>query len=268
MSNVFLRNREIYMHQFVLPRTYQGEQILHLDGEDFHYLIHVRRMEEGDSFAAISRDGIAYNAKIETIQKEAVAVSLHLKASEEEKTTYKKNYSLLLVQSLPKGKKFETILKQATELGVDEFIPIESENTITRIIGYKDTEKKRNRWEKIIENAVQQSAAEKIPQLQQPVALADIPEVGEKNEIGLFFHEKQLENTSLHGYLSNTYARIIAVIGPEGGFSNTDITILRQKGYRPVTFNGTILRTETAAIAALSCIKTIFEEQNVWRLKP
>jgi 16S rRNA (uracil1498-N3)-methyltransferase len=81
---------------------------------------------------------------------------------------------------------------------------------------------------------------------------------------GLFFHQHPLEQSALHRYLSHYPSDVAVAIGPEGGFSDAEIELLRSAGFSPVYLHTNILRGETAAVYALGAVQTILTERRFW----
>lgn len=250
------------MRQFVLPDYFTGQDSLILEEEDFHYLCHVLRQEKGASFPGIDKHGCNYSIIIEDIGKKScsLAVKRITQGDMDEEAP-----RITLYQCLPKGKKIDQIIRQATECGVHEIVPVLSEFTVPQIKDPKDKKKKQQRWEKIAVEAVQQSGAKICPVIKEPIYFKEIPNRTKNMEINLFFHEKPLENSSLHGYLSIIPKSLSIIIGPEGGLSPKEVALLIEHDFLPVYLGDTILRAETAAIYALGAVKVILLEKNTWK---
>lgn len=172
-----------------------------------------------------------------------------------------------LVQALLKGKKMDQVIRQATELGVARIIPVHSSRSVPHFSG-KDGEKKAQRWRTIVREAVQQSGSSIITEVATPVPLEEaIQGMDRVPTLKLFFHERPLAQLSLHRYLSQVPVQVTVAIGPEGGFGPGDVELFASGGFQGVTLAGTILRAETAAVAALAIVKTLLSEQGEWRLR-
>ena len=170
---------------------------------------------------------------------------------------------IILCQCLPKGKKMDLIVRQATEAGVSVIQPLDSEFSIVKYDS-KSWKGKHERFMKIVREAFQQSGSKTLPEVKEPVPLTSL-EIDEKNEIGLFFHQKSIENISLHQYLFTVPLKIKLIIGPEGGLSDKEIACLKEKNFKPVFLGENVLRTETAALYAAAAVKTIILERDSWK---
>jgi 16S rRNA (uracil1498-N3)-methyltransferase len=85
--------------------------------------------------------------------------------------------------------------------------------------------------------------------------------------IGILLHHEGLEQKSLHCYLNNKPNAVTLVVGPEGGFSNTEVSLFLENGFKPFTVGDTILRTETASLYFTAAIKILLLEKDSWELK-
>jgi 16S rRNA (uracil1498-N3)-methyltransferase len=174
--------------------------------------------------------------------------------------------SIILLQSLPKGDKMDLIVRQAAETGISKIIPFVSEFSIGKAnVG----EKKFTRWERIIKEARQQSGSRIDTNLQLPLAINEVFDFWReiKDEaIGLLFHQQGVEKNSLHGYLKGYPKIVVMAVGPEGGFSDAEVSLFIENDFKALTIGDTILRTETAALYCAAAIKIILLERDTWKL--
>ncbi len=182
-----------------------------------------------------------------------------------------------LFQSLLKGKKMDLVIRQAAEAGVSAVIPVQSRYSIAKLDS-ESAEGRRERWKKICREALQQSGSKIFPEIFLPVSLEQAvldlcgPGHGksggerEKKQTSLFFHEKDIENKSLHQYLFPVTDVINIFIGPEGGFSGEETAFLEENSCMPASLGENILRAETAALYSVAAVKTILLEKDRWTL--
>lgn len=258
------------MRQFVLPSGWGGDGSLKITGADSKYILKVLRLGPGDSFPAVDHQGLRYSLEITETGPDyfkaacrPVTVSTgRLRPEKQHKT------KIILLQCLPKGKKLETIVRQAVEAGADLIIPIESTHSVA-VIKDDRNGRKTDRLKKIAEEAAQQSGNAGVPEIHSAIKLPALPRA--LSEMGitglkLFFHQERLEKDSLHGYLNSAPESVCVLIGPEGGISPEETDFLLATGFHPVYLGENVLRTETAAIYALAAVKTILLENKEWKI--
>jgi len=245
------------MKQLFLPDEVPS-RLKKITGKNYHYLVHVLRSTPGDKIRLIFNSNNIFQAVITHISQTACSIQL-----EESIPKPGDGPEIILVQGLPKGKKMDQIIRQATECGVSAIIPLETEYSIVKI-NNNNVSVKIERWERIIKEALQQSGSKIITRVFHPIGINKLPIVEEKKSIGLFFHQKMLETNSLHGYLSTHPKKIYLCIGAEGGFSPTETGMFSAVGYHPVYLGDQTLRSETAAVYALGAVKTQLQEIHSW----
>ncbi|MFO7730876.1 MAG: RsmE family RNA methyltransferase [Spirochaetia bacterium] len=272
------------MRRFLLPPETAVDDPpsrLVLRGEEFHYLAHVLRYGTGHRFEAIDRRGRQYQAEITACMPHSLELKLELQPQSEPGTALQPAFqaahqaairpklqpTYYLYQALLKGKKMDTVIRQAAAAGVDHIIPLETERTVAKLEQGRE-KKKYARWEALVREAVQQSGSKVIPRIHPTAQLRDVKKKCPAATLRLVFHEVPLEKASLHGYLSSCPQEIALFIGPEGGFSPDELMLLRSYDCRPVHLPTNVLRAETAAIYALGAIQTITGEREQWKHVP
>ena len=215
-----------------------------LDKSQSHYLTKVMRIKVGESFSLFNKSG-EWEAKINEISKGVVEfiVTKQLRHKENSKEVW-------LAFSPIKSNYFNFMIQKATELGVTKFIPIIFNRTIVRKIN-------KERLEKIIIEAAEQSNRIHIPSVEKPQDLKNFLSKNNR-KIDLIFTDLNSENKKLDiKKLINK--PICIIIGPEGDFSESEKEeILTFEGVKQIKINENILRSETAAISALSIVNYFF----------
>jgi len=180
---------------------------------------------------------------------------------------------VILFQALPKGDKMDLIVRQAAEGGIAEIVPFVSEFSVAKTTAERG--QKFLRWERIIKEARQQSGSKTATVLHQPFTMPELfdywkklqGENAEKSAGLLFHHQKGLEQKSLHEYLNSMPSLVAFAIGPEGGFSEKEVSLFLENGFGQLTIGDTVLRTETAALYCAAAIRILLLEKNSWELK-
>ncbi len=263
------------MRQYLLDNSFTGEQTeLILTDKESQYLTKVLRLKVGENLLGRDRKGKTWLLKLEKIGKNNCVLSVcpfgkdEVKVSTDPLPSYKGSYPrIFLYQCLCKGKKNETIVRQATEIGVEEITFMQSKFCV------KDHSNKKGnslgplkeRLEGQVKEAIQQSGSPVPTRLSQEViSLADIPRVWNNKGPFLFFHQsnRNEQQQTLPQLISQVTSDtpIAILIGSEGGLSDDECTFLEDSGFAPVMLKGNILRAETAAIYAISTIQVLLTE--------
>ena len=260
------------MKIFLLKEKPDKKGLVRLTGEDYHYLVHVRRL----------KPGVVFNARLEERPAAVTVVSIDnqiltgsvcfgqqtVKETEEQTVPIP---PIILFQSLPKGNKMDLIVRQAAETGISEIVPFISEHSIPKDIFLNS--KRLERWQRIIKEARQQSNSAINTQINGIVSNDGIFTYWKTLQkqtttglLGLVF-SPGLVNDSFHGYLYKKPSLIVLVVGPEGGFSDNELNRFATAGFRQLSLGTEILRTETAAIFGTAAAKIILMEGPCWTLK-
>lgn len=238
------------IHTFAAPEELQRE-LCELSPESSHHLARVLRVQVGQEVSVFDGRGRGADAEVESVSKKCVVLRI-LKRWQREPH----RVNITLVQSLPKGAKLDLILQKAVELGCSKIIPLQTQNAIVKLKA-TDAGQKRERWEKIILNAAEQCGTCWLPEV-APVCTVNelLPELGEYDLvlIGALDDDTRPLKTVLREADERGIKRVAVLIGPEGDFTPEEMSSFREAGATGVTFGPQILRTETAALYALSAL--------------
>ena len=225
---------------------------LKISGQDARHLAYSLRARRGDKITAVDRIGNCAVIELTDFNNDTIKAR---RVGELMKIVVDRK--IILADCLPKQNRFETIIEKATELGVDEIIPLISERTIARPGGVRE-KNKLERWRKIAKEAAEQCARNTIPEIGEVRKLGDwLKEITlpDENTLFLFCWEMEKETTvrevlSAHKNSKN----IIVLIGPEGGFSEREVIDIVLSGGKSASLGKRILKTDTAAISVLAMI--------------
>lgn len=224
-----------------------------LDAEQSHHCGQVMRQEVGDVFTAFDGRGTEAKARITEIGRDEVKFQVLAKAA-----SPRPMHPVWLAQALTKPKSMDLILQKATELGVSELVPLQSDHSVTQVDEEK-AEAKTDKWQKLTIEAAKQCGQNWLPVVHAPIApknfIAEIPRGAIKLIASLQAEAKPLKGV-LREHLANLKpgTPIMIMIGPEGDFTPAEIGQARSAGFIPVSLGKIILRAETAAFFVLSAI--------------
>jgi len=266
------------MKQFILNKEPDRDNIVRLEGKDYRYLVRVRRLAVGESFSAILPSTEETLVQILSIDRGTLTgkcVSPNLSLLENAPNTDKQLPRIILFQALPKGDKMDLIVRQAAEGGIAEIVPFVSEFSIGKA---NAGGQKFSRWERVIKEARQQSGSKIATNIHSEcLTTQGLLEYWGKlqndgtGSLGLLFHHTELtakrglEKKSLHGYLNSVPKIVALAIGPEGGFSEKEVSLFLENNFKPLTIGDSVLRTETAALYCAAAVKIILLERDSWQ---
>lgn len=229
-----------------------GKQVL-LSDDDIHHLTHVMRCKVGDQVEIVD-DGMLYLAEVTHFRPLEIDVVRRLRENNE------LSVKIVLVACLIKGEKMDFVLQKATELGVHEIVLLESSRTIVKF-KRDDKNVKLNRFRKILKEAAEQSRRTFIPRLNNVYSFANLKDV--EADVKIIAYEGEEGPTTSFNNIVNKIKpgqTVAVLVGPEGGFSETEVEYAERLKYKKVSLGRRILRAETASIYALSVIANKLED--------
>jgi len=236
------------MHRLFLPK----DQFPNISGTDAHYLKDVLRCRIGDQLEIFDGSGMAYTVKITRFGKEQVIFAVEGSTRPANEAQVK----VTLAQSLPKGQKMDFVVEKCTELGVHRIIPMLTERSLAK-------QAKLERWRKLAKEAAEQSGRVQVPAIDELTRFEDVLQLGPAFDLALIPWELEKEVTlkkALTTYRPNDRTSLLIVIGPEGGFTQSETEAAKKAGFIPISLGKRILRTETAGMATLASI--IYETET------
>ncbi len=224
-----------------------------LDAEQSHHCGQVMRQKVGDLLAVFNGQGVEAKARITEIGRDEVKFEILAKA-----TTARTTHPVWLAQALTKPKSMDLIFQKATELGVSELAPLQSDHSVVQVDDEK-AEAKLEKWQKLTIEAAKQCGQNWLPTVHAPRSpkdfIAGVPRGAVKLIASLQAEARPLKTTlreQLPGLKPGT--PIVIMVGPEGDFTPAEIGAARSAGFAPVSLGRIILRAETAAFFALSAL--------------
>jgi len=266
------------MQRIYLPISHITRKRLSITGDKAHYLTSVLRCKKGDELIVFDGGGNCLKTRIvKTDRKEVVIEVLGRFPCETDSPV-----NITLVQGLLKGGKMDLIIQKTTELGVTEIIPVMTKRCQVRVT------RRLERWMKIAQEASRQSGRSIVSIIHEPADLRSVFNAYSSQEkiCGFVFYEeggmrlseaaKLIKKTinqnvsdlnsfdpplppftkeGMGGFEENSACTIVIAIGPEGGFTREEIAFAQDKGLIVTSFGRRILRSETAAIAAVALVQ-------------
>lgn len=234
--------------------TLQAGALLRLPEGPAQHLARVLRAKVGDALCVFNGQGGEYSAQIETLQRNAVTVRIGAHAAVERESPLETT----LLQGIARGEKMDQILQKATELGVTSVIPVLTARSNVRL-DPDSAARKQQHWQAVVIAACEQCGRNRVPNVQMPVDLAEAL-ASTANGLRLLLAPDDSAR-SLRNLLTNPPAgapdSITLLVGPEGGFDSAEIARATQAGFVACRLGPRVLRTESAALAALAVLQAL-----------
>jgi 16S rRNA (uracil1498-N3)-methyltransferase len=261
------------LHRFFVPPEWIAEGQVTLGEPVARQVCRVLRMRPGERIILLDNSGWEFETELDTVRPDCVRGRvLNKQLTRGEPCT-----KISLYQSVLKANRLEFVLQKATELGVAEFIPVITARTIVAQVDV--ARKKRGRWERIIQEAAEQSGRGRLPFLREPMCFASACACAQQSgglslllweeaqfEADLSLRHMSIKHMSIkqmpvrhmpirHMPVEHNGIRLVNLfIGPEGGFTREEVDQARRHDIPAVTLGSRILRSETAAIVAVAIV--------------
>lgn len=246
------------MARFFVPKLNLQGKKSRISGQELEHMRKVLRLRPGDRVTLFDDAGWEHEGVIRSYTGELGEVEI-LNSSQ---PTREASLEITLAQALGKGEKMDLVVEKATELGVRTILPFFSARTVPKLDRAK-IERRRSRWEKIALSATKQSGRTKIPEILDVSDFADLVRKPWQCELKLVFWEGESRRTltQIHEE-KDRLDSVLLVIGPEGGFSSEEAGEAGRQGFQAVRLGNRILRTETAALAALAIVQFLWGDMG------
>ena len=246
------------MHRFYVTPDQIKDDIIMITGPDVNHIKNVLRMRQGEEIIICNGQGKDCYCIINRVsESEIIAKIQSIQATEAELKT-----KITLFQGLPKKDKMELIIQKATELGVHEIVPVMTKRVVVKLEDKKKEEKKLERWQAIAEGAAKQSGRGIIPKIQRVISYQEALKNASTMGIGIIPYENAMGMQATKEIMNglSQFNTIGVLIGPEGGFEESEIEAAKANHIHPITLGKRILRTETAGLAVLAMMVLMLEE--------
>jgi 16S rRNA (uracil1498-N3)-methyltransferase len=234
---------------YVAQGLESGKRCL-VTGSAANHMMRVLRLAAGSAVTLFDGAGGEYDARIESLRKDAVLMEVGAHAAIERESPL----AVTLAQGVSRGERMDWVVQKATELGVRRIVPLVTARSVVRLDA-RQGEKKSQHWRGIIIAACEQCGRNRLPQLAAPVDLEDFL-AGEAPEKALRLLLSPAGTLRIGAI--EPVESITLLIGPEGGLTPEERAAATAQGFMDVQLGPRILRTETAAIAALAALQHSF----------
>jgi 16S rRNA (uracil1498-N3)-methyltransferase len=235
---------------YIPPERITGEQIA-LQSREARYILTVLRLGPGDEVTVFDGAGNEYRTEL----TEDYESGMYLAIQEGARPERESPLQITLGQALLKGERMKFVIQKATELGAARIIPLITARTIPLVEGERES-LRIERWQRIAQEAAKQSGRAIVPQIEAIHELAEFLAQGTGMRLMLW----EGEPAPLREVVKNIDAQagITLLIGPEGGFSEEEVTAAQAQGFLVAGLGQRVLRAETATLSVLSIIQHLF----------
>jgi len=215
-----------------------------------YHIARVLRLRTGAPLIIFDGSGGEFRAEVVSVDNNDVAVTV----GEHIHGTAESPLKITLTQGVSRSERMDWALQKATELGVKTIVPVLTARSVVRLDD-KQSAKKQEHWRNIVIGACEQSGRNRIPEVLSPITLRNHFTKSTKEGLRLVLSPNA--PASLAG-LTSMPSKVELLIGPEGGLDDDEMLQAETAGYMPVRLGPRVLRTETAAVAALSVLQAMW----------
>jgi len=241
----------VRVHRVYTPQALEPDREIRLDEHASHYLGRVLRVAAGQRLVLFNGDGHEYAAEV----LRPARAGMTLRVDSRLPGLPESPLSIFVVQAVSRGERMAETLQKCTELGAAGFQLLDTERVEVRLHGDK-LDKRMTHWRGVIVSACEQCGRSRVPELLPPVALDEWLQAC-TDAVRLVLDAGAERSLALWAAGPHTAPTVQLAIGPEGGFSDAELTRVRAAGLQAVSLGPRILRTETAAPAAVSVLQAL-----------
>ena len=237
------------MPRFYVDFALSPDSVVELPDNVVRHL-NVLRVKNTEEIVLFNGNGKAYPALPEVLEKRRASVRI----LREEATDNESPLNITLVQAVSSAERMDFTLQKSVELGVAEIRPVISERCVVRLSGER-AEKRVARWQEIVVSACEQSGRNIVPKVlpltTYAQALQQLPQETTKLLMSLNRAQKLSDVRPQSG-------KVVFMVGPEGGWTEKEEQQAFDAGFQSVTLGKRVLRTETASLAAIATMQTLW----------
>ena len=235
--------------RFHCPFPLAANQRIALPETIAHYAIRVLRLRDGSNITLFDGTGGQYPSVLQIEGKQAWAQTGAHQPIEIELPV-----RTILVQGIASGDKMDWVVEKAVEMGVSQLIPISAERSVIQLSGER-REKRLRHWQRVAISACEQCGRNRLMEVTPVQTLQEWLSRTEPGLLRLACHPDS--ETDLQGAVAQHHGPVALMVGPEGGWSEEELGMMRQQGLTTISFGRRVLRTETAGIALMAALAAI-----------
>ncbi len=230
--------------------------VVQISADERHHIQFVLRLRSKDQVNFLDGKGNCYRVELQDAGKQLTGKIL------DRSYIAPKRPKITLFQGLPKSNKMEQIVRQTTEIGIDNIVPMICQRSAPKY-DHKSVVKKVNRWQKISEQSAKQSRRRHFVTIELPVSSLNCLTEGANFDLAILLYESELEQSIKSILKRNKSPQTVSLfVGPEGGFTIKEVETATTNGILTASLGPNILRTETAPIVGVSLLTYELRNKN------
>lgn len=232
-----------------IDNTLKSGDTISLEGEPFNYMARVLRLKPGAELTVFNGQGGEYAAQLASVSKRRAELIVGAFNNRDRESPL----DLSLVQGISRGERMDYTIQKATELGISRIVPVFTQRSMVSLEGAR-LAKRLQHWQGIVHSACEQCGRNHVPVVEAALSL---PEYLEQENVGNKLLLDPLAETGLTT-LPPPGGRTHLLIGPEGGLGDQERVLAHANGYMGIRLGPRVLRTETAAVACIAALQTLW----------
>lgn len=222
-----------------------------LDSNAAQHIAKVLRMKKGFKLKLFNGDGYYYDAELSLVERRTV----HAKIAGREHCDSESNLDTQLAIVMSRGDRMDYAIQKATELGVNQITPLISERCEVKLDEGRE-EKRIKRWQHVAISACEQCGRATVPQINPVLELEEfLSQPKDPDVLPLVLHHRDTQDLA---HIEPKPAKVLLLIGPEGGLTSEEIVCAQRQGFKACTLGPRVFRTETAPVAALAVLQWLW----------
>jgi 16S rRNA (uracil1498-N3)-methyltransferase len=235
--------------RFIIERNRIRDCLARVAGAELHHLRDVMRLKAGDEVTLLDEGGVEYSGRVERLEPSSALIAISAARRRNPRGV------LILASALIKGPRMDFLVEKAAELGASELWPLLSQRSVARGLGGE----RIARWRRLAVAAAKQSLAPHTMEIRTPLGIAGLMANVPRAALAVLCAP---DGQPLGGLIRHKRPRaIILACGPEGGFDDDETATMRAGGFIAAALGPNRLRSETAALAALSIAAAALDER-------
>ncbi|MEW6079180.1 MAG: 16S rRNA (uracil(1498)-N(3))-methyltransferase [Thermodesulfobacteriota bacterium] len=247
------------MRRFFINQPAGPGAVVVIENPDANHIVNVLRMQPGDEIWLFDGADHEFRAHVSGISDGTVTVEV----TESFSCLNDSPVRITVGQSLLKNKKTDTVLRQLTELGIDGWIPLQTERSVIKI-DRQNEPSKTDRWQTIVKESVKQCQRGRIPKIYPAAEFSEALVLRRRHDLNILFSDGAGDALHLirERVRHTAPVSILLLLGPEGGFSPREIELARENEFFCAGLGPRILKADTAAVAACAIVQALFGDMG------